>query len=155
MGKYARFVNLFVLIFVCIFTVYLLKLFCSATVPLCDTIVLSRARHIWLTSFDASKWYWDGYSLYRKMTFPKCSAPVCSCIIFTSPLLSLPSFSVGILLTADYMHCKDTTSKIRNKNISRKRNCVASVPIPTFMCLWAIYMYIYSHDRSAYSAAGK
>ncbi len=44
--EYARFVNIFVLIFVWIINVYLLKLFCSATVPLCDTIVLSRARHI-------------------------------------------------------------------------------------------------------------
>jgi hypothetical protein len=52
---HARFVNLFVLIFVWIVTVYLLKLFCSATVPLCDTIDLSRARHIRLTSIDASK----------------------------------------------------------------------------------------------------
>ncbi len=24
---------------------------------------------------------------------------------------------------------------------SRKRNCVVSVPIPTFMCLWAIYIF--------------
>jgi hypothetical protein len=34
-----------------------------------------------------------------------------------------------------------------------KRNCVASFPISTFMCLWVIY--IYSHDRSAYSADRK
>ncbi len=80
MEEHARFVNLFVLIFVWIVTVYLLNLFCSATVPLCFTAVLWRARHIRLTSIDASKWYWDGNSLYRKMTFPKCSAPVCSCI---------------------------------------------------------------------------
>ncbi len=78
--EHASFVNIFVLLFVRIITVYLLKLFCTATFPLCDTIVLSRARHIWLTSIDASKWYWDGNSLYRKMMFPKCSAPVCSCI---------------------------------------------------------------------------
>jgi hypothetical protein len=38
--EHAHFVNLFVLIFVWIITVYLLKLFCSATVPLCDAIVL-------------------------------------------------------------------------------------------------------------------
>ncbi len=80
MEEHARFVNIFVLIFVWIINVYLLKLFCTATFPLCDTIVLSRSCHIRLTSIDASKWYWDGNSLYRKMTFPKCSAPVCSCI---------------------------------------------------------------------------
>jgi hypothetical protein len=49
-------------------------------------------------------------------------------------------------------HCKDTIPTIRNK-YSQKRNCAAIVPIPTFMFLWAIY--IYSPDRSAYSAAGK
>jgi hypothetical protein len=80
--EHARFVILFVWLFVWIITVYLLKLFCSATVPLCDTIVLSRARHIRLTSIDASKWYWDDNSQYRIMTFPKCSSPVCSCIKF-------------------------------------------------------------------------
>ncbi len=50
---------------------------------------------------------------------------------------------------ADTLHCKDTVPKLRNK-YSQKRNCVAFVPISTFLLC---DRFIYSHDRSAYSAA--
>jgi hypothetical protein len=49
------------------------------------------------------------------------------------------------------IHSKDTIPKIQNK-YSQKRNCPASAPTPTFMFC---ELFIYFHDRSAYSAAGK
>jgi hypothetical protein len=51
------------------------------TVLLCDSIVLPRYCHVRLTSIHASMWYLDVDWLYWKMTFPKCTAPVCTCIV--------------------------------------------------------------------------
>ncbi len=50
------------------------------------------------------------------------------------------------------MHCKDAMPKIRNI-YSQKRNCAATVLIPIHSCFCV--RFIYSHDRPAYSAAGK
>jgi hypothetical protein len=47
-------------------------------------------------------------------------------------------------------HCKEPKPKISNK-YSQKRNCAASVLFP-HSCVCE--QFIYSHDRSAYSAAG-
>jgi hypothetical protein len=52
---HAHLVPIFVLVLLWIITIYLFKLYVSATVPICDTVVLSRACHTRLTSIDASK----------------------------------------------------------------------------------------------------
>ncbi len=43
----------------------------------------------------------------------------------------------------DVLHCKGTIPKIRNK-YSQERNFAATAPIPTFMFLWAIYIFLLS-----------
>jgi hypothetical protein len=53
--EHVRLVSIFVMVLKWIITAYLLKLHHSATVPLCDTVALSRTRHVGLTSIDASK----------------------------------------------------------------------------------------------------
>jgi hypothetical protein len=57
MEEHAHLAPFFVLVLIWIITAYLLKLYHSATVPLCDTIVLSWACHVLLTSIDVSKGY--------------------------------------------------------------------------------------------------
>ncbi len=45
-----------------------------------------------------------------------------------------------VVISLNVMHCKDTVPEIGNK-YSKKWNGAAPFPIPTFMYLWAIYIF--------------
>jgi hypothetical protein len=90
---------------------------------------------------------WCRHSWWGWVVWSTGPSRVGSCTTWTDPCLDnrVHYFTV-------FPHCKKPIPKFRNK-YSQKRNCTDTVLISTFMCLGCKW-FIYSHHRSAYSAAG-
>jgi hypothetical protein len=87
------------------------------------------------SSLQLSDLIWDNSSTYKNLR--QLSSKKTKFSLFRS--------ACGIF------HCKETIPKIRNK-YSQKRYCAATVQFP-HSCVCE--RFIYSHNRSAYSSAGK
>jgi hypothetical protein len=65
---------------------------------------------------------------------------ISSALGYISSALGYISSALGYISSHLIIHCKDTIPKIRNI-YSQISNCTATVPIPTFMFLSAIYIF--------------
>ncbi len=61
--------------------------------------------------------------------------------MYFSNFFSLFSWNFCLFLfSVQEVHCKEKKPKLRNKYF-QKRNCAVTVPISTFLCLWANYIF--------------
>ncbi len=110
-------------------------------------LTVQPLTHIWQRSFlpswmcEATIEYWTIYREPGRLPASWfCSSPTPSHLLSRQQFVSLSHSCVSPVMLTDGRTLQRHNTEIWNIYY-QKRNCAASVPISTFMCLWAIYIF--------------